>query len=78
MEKNYLTAVIFDPDGKIVMTVNEVETVKSATQGVGGQPCLVEIIRGGHQKPVTTTLPILVYDTQASGVNTLLTIVKKE
>lgn len=70
MERHCLTAVIFDPNGKIVMTVNEVEAAKFATQGIGVQSCLVEIIRCGHLKPVTTTLPILVYDPEDSGIKT--------
>jgi hypothetical protein len=77
MERHCLTAVIFDPNGKIVMTVNEVEAAKVATQGIGAQSSLVEIIRCGHLKPVITTLPILVYDPKDSGIESPLSVVKK-
>jgi len=72
METNTLTAIIFDPDGKIVMTVNDVDSVKFSTEGIGAHSSLVEIIRCGHQKPVTTTLPILVYDPKAKGIGSPL------
>jgi hypothetical protein len=47
MVRHCLTAVIFDTNGKIVMTVNEVEAAQFATQGIGAQSSLVEIIRCG-------------------------------
>jgi hypothetical protein len=72
MERHCLTAVIFDTNGKIVMTVNEVEAAQFATQGIGTQSSLVEIIRCGHLKPVTTTLPILIYDPEDSGIESPL------
>jgi hypothetical protein len=77
MAKDSLIAVIFDPDGKIVMTVDEVESVKFAAQGTGVQSSTLEIIRGGHQRPVITTLPILVYDPEASGISSPLPGVKR-
>jgi hypothetical protein len=77
MERHCLTAVIFDPNGKIVMKVNEVEAAKLATQGAGAQSSLVEIIRCGHLKPVTTTLPILVYDPEDSGIESPPPVIKK-
>jgi hypothetical protein len=77
MDKHCLTAVIFDPNGKIVMTIDEVEAAKVATQGIGAQPPLVEIIRCGHLKPVTTTLPILIYDPEDKGIESPLPCVKR-
>jgi hypothetical protein len=77
MESHCLTAVIFDPNGKIVMMVNEVEAVKFATQEIGTQSSLVEIIRCVHLKPVITTLPVLVYDPEDRGIRGPLRGVKK-